>query len=71
MFLRINTSMEDENLKLDKLVVQATCWDCKRPLHSVKGDVTVFLQGKLIMSVFFWINGFDSSCMAIMFTSLN
>ena len=43
--------MEDENLKLDKLVVQATCWDCKRPLHSVKGDVTVFLQGKLIMSV--------------------
>ena len=63
--------MEDENLKLDKLVVQATCWDCKRPLHSVKGDVTVFLQGKLIMSVFFWINGFDSTCIAIMLTPLD
>ena len=37
MFLRINTSLDDENLKLDKLVVHVTCCDCRRPLHLVKG----------------------------------
>ena len=50
MFLRIDTPLDsDEDLELDKLVVRVLCWDPRRPLHLVRGNLTVFLQGKKVL----------------------